>query len=115
MLVFDGKCRFALRGRIVVLGSVLQRWPRVMVTAAARGSGVADAHAFEHPGRICRHLQALDGIEIFTGLRAKLPCQSHRALGEQVAQTTAVCCRFNQFEYCAIIAKGESTTGTVLR
>src|SRR5712691_7771736 len=115
MLIFDGEFRLALRGCIVVVCRVLQGRPGVMVTATACGSGVADAHALQYPGRMCWHLQALHGVEIFTGLWAKLRRQPHGALGEQIAQTTTVRRGFNQLEHCVIIAEGEGTTGTVLR
>src|SRR5215217_7597053 len=92
MLVFDGECRFALRSRIIVVCSVLQRGPSIMVTPTTCGRGIANAHALQHPGRMCGHLQALHGVEILTGLRAKLRRQPYRTLGEQVAQTVTVRC-----------------------
>ena len=115
MLIFDGELGFALWGRVVVICGVLQRRPGIMVTATARGSGVADTHALQHPGRVRRHLQALDGVEILSGLWAKLRCQPHGTLGQQVAHTTTVGRGFNELQDRAIIAKGELTTGTVLR
>src|SRR6266850_507818 len=115
MLIFDGEFRLALRGCIVVVCGVLQGGPGVVVTATARGSGVADAHALQYPGRVRRHLQTLYGVEIFMSLWAKLRRQPHGALGEQIAQTTTVRRGFNQLEHCVIITEGEGTTGTVLR
>src|SRR5439155_26160162 len=115
MVVRDGECRFALRGRIVVVGGVLQGGPGVMVTATACGGGVGNAHAFEHTGRVRWHLQALHGKEILTGLWPELRRQPYGALGQQVPQTAAVCRGFNQLKYGVIVAKGEGTAGSVMR
>src|SRR5207249_11077102 len=115
MLVLDAEFRFALRGRIVVVGGVLQGGPGGMRTATACGRGVANTHAFEHTGRVRWHLQALHGIEILTGLWPELRRQPYGALGQQVPQTAAVCRGFNQLKYGVIVAKGEGTAGSVIR
>src|SRR5262245_19507848 len=109
MLIFDGELRFALRSRIIVVCGVLQRAPSIMVTTTTCAPGVAEAHARQHAGRMCGHLQTLHGVEILTGLRTKLRRQSYGPRGEQIAQTTTVRCGFNQLEHRVIIAKGEGT------
>jgi len=87
MLVLDGEFRFALRGRIVVVGGVFAGGPGVMVTGRRACRGIANAHAFEHTGRRMRwHLQALTAIEILTGLRAQAAPPAAQSLGQQVSR-----------------------------